>query len=103
MGDNRDNSEDSRFWGFVPFDHVVGKAILTYFSWDAAGSPAIVGQVRYGRLFRPIQDGTLLEGEVGLAETSVGPPSTSAPTKASPASIDTAAIRPETPVALYDE
>ena len=34
MGDNRDNSEDSRFWGYVPFDHVVGKALLVYFSWD---------------------------------------------------------------------
>lgn len=36
MGDNRDNSEDSRFWGFVPMDHVVGRAMFVYFSWDAA-------------------------------------------------------------------
>jgi len=35
MGDNRDNSEDSRFWGFVPMDHVVGRAMMVYFSWDA--------------------------------------------------------------------
>lgn len=35
MGDNRDSSEDSRFWGYVPMDHVVGKAVMIYFSWDA--------------------------------------------------------------------
>jgi signal peptidase I len=34
MGDNRDSSLDSRAWGFVPRDHIVGKALLVYFSWD---------------------------------------------------------------------
>ena len=40
MGDNRDSSLDSRAWGFVPFDHVVGKAVLVYFSWDAGDKRA---------------------------------------------------------------
>ncbi len=34
MGDNRDDSLDSRFWGFVPRDYVVGEAFITLFSWD---------------------------------------------------------------------
>lgn len=34
MGDNRDNSEDSRSWGFVPDDHIVGRAWVIYFSMD---------------------------------------------------------------------
>ena len=52
MGDNRDNSQDSRFWGVVPMDHVVGKAILTYFSWDhEAWMP------RVGRILNPIEGG----------------------------------------------
>jgi signal peptidase I len=35
MGDNRDNSQDSRYWGFLPRDHVKGKAMMIYWSYDA--------------------------------------------------------------------
>lgn len=34
MGDNRDNSLDSRYWGFVPYDNVVGTPMIVYWSWD---------------------------------------------------------------------
>ena len=45
MGDNRHNSADSRFWGFVPYDHVVGKAVFIWFSKEAGGD------IRWSRLF----------------------------------------------------
>jgi len=47
MGDNRHNSLDSRFWGFVPEDHIVGKATLIWFSWQ--GGP------RWKRMFSTIR------------------------------------------------
>ncbi|MET6998351.1 signal peptidase I [Chitinophaga defluvii] len=48
MGDNRDNSLDSRFWGFVPEDHVVGKAWLIWMSYGK-------GSIRWSRLFKSIK------------------------------------------------
>lgn len=48
MGDNRHNSLDSRFWGFVPEDHVVGKAVLIWFSKDPETG------IRWNRIFKGI-------------------------------------------------
>jgi signal peptidase I len=39
MGDNRDNSEDSRYWGFVPRDLVIGRAMFVYWSYDESAPP----------------------------------------------------------------
>ena len=53
MGDNRHNSSDSRYWGFVPEDHIVGKAIFIWMSWDSHGS--FLDKIRWSRLFHIIR------------------------------------------------
>lgn len=51
MGDNRHNSADSRYWGFVPEDHVVGKPILVWLSLDK-DRDWLDGKIRWNRLFK---------------------------------------------------
>lgn len=53
MGDNRHNSLDSRYWGFVPEDHVVGRASITWLSLDPTRS-LFGGKIRWSRMFQGI-------------------------------------------------
>jgi len=53
MGDNRHNSADSRFWGFVPIDHIVGKAVFVWLSLDNNKS-IFDGKIRWSKLLRSV-------------------------------------------------
>ena len=52
MGDNRHNSADSRYWGFVPEDHIVGKPILVWLSLDEDGTFPF--NIRWRRFFKMV-------------------------------------------------
>ena len=52
MGDNRHNSQDARMWGYVPFDHVVGKPVFVWMSWDSNGKG--LNKIRWNRLFTTV-------------------------------------------------
>lgn len=54
MGDNRHNSADSRFWGFVPYDHIVGKAVFVWLSLDNT-KPLFGGKIRFNKILRTIK------------------------------------------------
>ncbi len=54
MGDNRHNSADSRFWGFVPEDHIVGKALFVWLSLDKFKDFG-EGKIRWDRMFKSIK------------------------------------------------
>jgi signal peptidase I len=54
MGDNRHNSADSRYWGFVPEDHIVGKAVFVWLSLDPNKS-LLDGKIRWGKLMRIVK------------------------------------------------
>src|SRR5690606_40117096 len=53
MGDNRNNSLDSRYWGFVPEDHIVGKPLFIWLSIDREAG--LLEKIRWERMFRRIK------------------------------------------------
>lgn len=57
MGDNRHNSADSRSWGFVPYDHVVGSPFFVWFSMKYAENNPISGKFTLGSFFKNSTDG----------------------------------------------
>ena len=58
MGDNRDNSEDSRYWGTLPHDHIKGKAVVVYWSY-VSGAPEIMLETGIGATVRRLASGVV--------------------------------------------
>jgi signal peptidase I len=54
MGDNRDNSQDSRYWGYLPRHYIKGKALMIYWSFDADAEGSLFTKVRWERLLHQI-------------------------------------------------
>ena len=54
MGDNRDNSQDSRYWGFLTRDYVKGRALVIYWSYEAEAGNVVTG-TRWGRLLHQVR------------------------------------------------
>ena len=54
MGDNRHKSEDSRFWGFVPDDHIVGKPVFIWFSIKGINDGIKNWKIRWDRVFTTV-------------------------------------------------
>ncbi len=57
MGDNRDNSQDSRFWGFMPADYIKGRALMIYWSYEPedSGFASVLTSTRWNRLLHQIR------------------------------------------------
>ena len=55
MGDNRHGSEDSRFWGFVPENHILGKPVFIWFSVDNFNKGILNWKIRWDRIMTTVK------------------------------------------------